>query len=94
MKKDAEAFAKQTPLFGPYLAYGGLVCRHFETLKAKEVLPIKTTNPIVIIGTTGGMATPSEWAKVLHEILTNSVLTSLTGDGHTGKGQGNKCVDG
>jgi len=24
----------------------------------------------------------------------NSVLLSLTGDGHTGQGQGNTCVDG
>jgi pimeloyl-ACP methyl ester carboxylesterase len=94
MKKDAEAFAKQAPLFGPYLAYGGLVCQYFETPKATEVLPIKSANPIVIIGTTGDPATPYEWAQGLHKILTNSVLISLTGDGHTGQGQGNKCVDG
>jgi hypothetical protein len=94
MKVDAQAFAKQAPLFGPYLAYGGLVCQYFETPKATEVLPTQTANPIVIIGTTGDPATPYEWAQGLHKILTNSVLISLTGDGHTGQGQGNKCVDG
>jgi pimeloyl-ACP methyl ester carboxylesterase len=94
MKVDAQAFAKQAPLFGPYLAYGGLVCQYFETPEATEVLPIKSANPIVIIGTTGDPATPYEWAQGLHKILTNSVLISLTGDGHTGQGQGNKCVDG
>jgi hypothetical protein len=94
MKVDAQAFAKQAPLFGPYLAYGGLVCQYFETPKATEVLPTKTANPIVIIGTTGDPATPYEWAQGLHKILTNSVLISLIGDGHTGQGQGNKCVDG
>ena len=94
MKVDAKAFAKQAPLFGPYLAYGGLVCQYFETPNATEVAPIKTANPIVIIGTTGDPATPYEWAQGLHKILTNSVLISLTGDGHTGQGQGNKCVDG
>jgi pimeloyl-ACP methyl ester carboxylesterase len=94
MKVDAKAFAKQAPLFGPYLAYGGLVCQYFETPKATEVLPTKTANPIVIIGTTGDPATPYEWAQGLHKILTNSVLISLTGDGHTGQGQGNECVDG
>jgi len=91
---DAKAFAKQAPLFGPYLAYGGLVCQYFERPKATEVLPTETANPIVIIGTTGDPATPYEWAQGLHKILTNSVLISLTGDGHTGQGQGNKCVDG
>jgi hypothetical protein len=94
MKADAQVFAKQALLFGPYLAYGGLVCKYFETPKAKQVLPTKTANPIVIIGTTGDPATPYEWAQGLNKILTNSVLISLTGDGHTGQGQGNKCVDG
>jgi len=94
MKKDAQVFAEQAPLFGPYLAYGGLVCKYIQTPKATEVLPTKTANPIVIIGTTGDPATPYEWAQGLHKILTNSVLISLTGDGHTGQGQGNKCVDG
>jgi len=94
IKVDAQAFAKQAPFFGPYLAYGGLVCQYFDTPKATEVLPTKSANPIVIIGTTGDPATPYEWAQGLHKILTNSVLISLTGDGHTGQGQGNKCVDG
>jgi pimeloyl-ACP methyl ester carboxylesterase len=93
MKVDAQAFAEQAPLFGPYLAYGGLVCKYFKTAKATEVVLTKTSNPIVIIGTTGDPATPYEWAQGLHKILTNSVLISLTGDGHTGQGQGNKCVD-
>jgi pimeloyl-ACP methyl ester carboxylesterase len=94
MKVDAQAFAKQAPLFGPYLAYGGLVCQYFETPNASEVVSTKTANPIVIIGTTGDPATPYKWAQGLNKILTNSVLISLTGDGHTGQGQGSGCVDG
>ena len=94
MKEDAKVFAEQAPLFGPYLAYGGLVCQYFETPEATQVVPTKTANPIVIIGTTGDPATPYEWAQGLHKSLTNSVLISLTGQGHTGQGRGNKCVDG
>lgn len=94
MKEDAKVFAEQARLFGPYLAYGGLVCQYFDTSQATEVVPTKTANPVVIIGTTGDPATPYQWAQGLHEILTNSVLISLTSDGHTGQGQGNKCVDG
>ena len=94
MKEDAKVFAEQAPLFGPYLAYGGLVCQYFGTPQATEVVPTKTANPVVIIGTTGDPATPYEWAQGLNKILTNSVLISLIGDGHTGQGQGNKCVDG
>jgi hypothetical protein len=93
MKKDARAFTEKAPLFGPYLAYSGLGCEYFETPKATTIVPTKTANPIVIIGTTGDPATPYVWAQGLNKVLTNSVLLSLTGDGHTGQGQGNTCID-
>jgi pimeloyl-ACP methyl ester carboxylesterase len=93
MKKDARVFDEKAPLFGPYLAYSGLGCKYFETPKATTIVPTKSANPIVIIGTTGDPATPYQWAQGLNKILTNSVLLSLTGDGHTGQGQGNTCVD-
>ena len=93
MKKDSRVFDEKAPLFGPYLAYSGLGCTYFNAPKATTIVPTKTTNPIVIIGTTGDPATPYQWAQGLNKILTNSVLLSLTGDGHTGQGQGNTCVD-
>jgi pimeloyl-ACP methyl ester carboxylesterase len=93
MKTDTRVFDEQAPLFGPYLAYSGLGCKYFETPKATTIVPTKTANPIVIVGTTGDPATPYQWAQGLNKILTNSVLLSLTGDGHTGQGQGNTCVD-
>jgi pimeloyl-ACP methyl ester carboxylesterase len=93
MKRDANVFIKQAPFFGPYLAYSGLGCKYFKSPKVTTILPTKTANPIVIIGTTGDPATPYQWAQGLNKLLTNSVLISLTGDGHTGQGQGNTCVD-
>jgi pimeloyl-ACP methyl ester carboxylesterase len=93
IRKDAGFFADQAPLFGPYLAYGGLTCKYFGQEQEVTVAPTKTTNPIVIIGTTGDPATPYEWAQGLNKLLTNSVLVSLTGEGHTGQGQGNACID-
>jgi hypothetical protein len=93
IKRDAKSFAEQAPLFGPYLAYGGLTCKYFGQSQEVTVSPIETTNPIVVIGTTGDPATPYEWAQGLNKLLTNSVLISLTGEGHTGQGQGNNCVD-
>jgi pimeloyl-ACP methyl ester carboxylesterase len=94
MKKEARLFVENAPLFGPYLAYSGLGCKYFETPKATRILPTKTANSIVIIGTTGDPATPYQWAQGLNKLLRKSVLLSLTGDGHTGQGQGNTCVDG
>jgi hypothetical protein len=86
-------FAEQAPLFGPYLAYGGLTCKYFGQSEEERIAPTRTTNPIVVIGTSGDPATPYEWAQGLSRLLTNSVLVSLMGEGHTGQGQGNPCVD-
>jgi pimeloyl-ACP methyl ester carboxylesterase len=93
MKKDVQTFYENAPLFGPYLAYSGLGCKYFDAPKATTIVPTKTANTIVIIGTTGDPATPYQWAQGLNRILTNSVLLSLAGEGHTGQGQGNTCID-
>ena len=87
------SLAEQAPLFGPYLAYGGLTCKYFEQSQEVTIVPTKTNIPIVVIGTTGDPATPYEWAKGLSKLLTNSHLISLTSEGHTGQGHGNACVD-
>ena len=93
IRKDAPSFAKAAPLFGPYLAYGGLTCKYFHPKKEINIALTKTANPIIVIGTTGDPATPYEWAQGLHKLLTNSILISLTGEGHTGQGQGSACID-
>jgi pimeloyl-ACP methyl ester carboxylesterase len=93
IKRDAAVFTEKAPLFGPYLAYGELTCKYFGQSQEVNIAPLKTTNPIVVIGTSGDPATPFEWAQGLNKLLTNSVLVSLTGEGHTGQGQGNACVD-
>jgi pimeloyl-ACP methyl ester carboxylesterase len=93
IKRDAEVFTEKAPLFGPYLAYGGLTCKYFGQSDEVRINPTYTTNPIVVIGTTGDPATPYEWAQGLNKLLTNSVLVTLTGEGHTGQGQGNACID-
>ena len=94
IRRDAKAFEAKAPLFGPYLAYGGLTCKFFNQDSEVTISPTSTDTPIVIIGTTGDPATPYEWAKGLSKLLTNSVLISLTGEGHTGQGRGSICIDG
>ena len=90
---DAKVFAAKAPLFGPYLAYGGVTCKFFNQDTEVTTEPMVTSNPVIVIGTTGDPATPYEWAQGLSKLLTNSRLISLTGEGHTGQGQGNACID-
>ena len=93
IRDDAKAFAAKAPLFGPYLAYGGVTCKFFNQDSEVTIEPISTANPVIVIGTTGDPATPYEWSQGLSKLLTNSRLISLTGEGHTGQGQGNACID-
>ena len=93
MHDDAAKIAAAAPVFGPYIAYSGLTCKYFATPAPVEVKKTKTNAPILIIGTTGDPATPYAWAKGLSKLLPNSDLLTFVGDGHTGQGRGNACID-
>jgi pimeloyl-ACP methyl ester carboxylesterase len=93
IRQDAARIEQAAPAFGPYLAYSGLLCKYFDAPAPVVVKKTKTNASIVIIGTTGDPATPYEWAKGLVKILPNSRLITYVGDGHTGQGRGNGCID-
>jgi pimeloyl-ACP methyl ester carboxylesterase len=91
--QDAQTFKAQAPVFGLYLSYSGLSCKYFTDIKQPiKIKQIKTT-PIIVIGTLRDPATPYSWAVALHKLITNSLLITLDGDGHTGHGRGSACVD-
>lgn len=99
IQADENKFAKQAPVFGPYLAYSSLSCKYFpqstSTINTGSVMidtEIKIS-PILIIGTLRDPATPYKWAQGLHKIFKGSILVSLDADGHTGHGRGSQCVD-
>ena len=93
IKSDAKKIALAAPVFGRYLAYAGLTCKYFPQTSPVVVGQTATTAPIIVIGTTGDPATPYAWSIGLHKLLTNSQLVTLVGEGHTGHGMGNGCID-
>ena len=90
---DAAVIAKAAPVFGPYIAYSGLMCKYLASPEPTEVVKTETNSPMIIIGTTGDPATPYAWAKGLASLLPNSRLLTFVGDGHTGHGRGSACID-
>jgi pimeloyl-ACP methyl ester carboxylesterase len=91
--QDAQTFEAQAPVFGPYLSYSGISCKYFSGVKQPiKINQIKTT-PIIVVGTLRDPATPYSWAVALNKLITNSLLITLDGDGHTGHGRGSACVD-
>ena len=50
------------------------------------------TPPILVVGTTRDPATPLIWAQQLAQTLSNGVLLTRNGDGHTAYLSGNRCI--
>ncbi len=93
IQKDSEQFKVQAPVFGPYLSYSGIACKYFKGIKPPIKINQIEAAPIIVIGTLRDPATPYSWALALHKLITNSLLITFDGDGHTGHGRGSTCVD-
>ncbi len=91
--QDAEQFKLQAPVFGPYLSASGISCKYFKGVKPPIKIKQIKTSPIVVIGTLRDPATPYSWSVALHNLITDSLLITFDGDGHTGHGRGSSCVD-
>ena len=94
VRADQSTFETQAPIFGSFLNYAGANCNVWKV--APQTPPAITslkTSPIIIIGVTNDPATPYSGAIALHKIMTSSTLLTFQGDGHTGHGRGNTCID-
>ena len=76
---------RKYPRFGPSIALSGLGCAVWKTPVTGT--PHKVTAPgsppVVVLGNTRDPATPYVWAKALAAQLSNGVLLTHEGDGHT-----------
>ncbi|MGN0063266.1 MAG: alpha/beta hydrolase [Nocardioides sp.] len=88
-------FEEASPTFGRVFAWGLAGCSSSKGRTTEEPLEIRAegAEPIVVVGTTRDPATPYEWSEALADQLDSGVLVSRDGDGHTGYGVGNECVD-
>lgn len=95
VKAEEATFKAASPRFGPYLLWGSLACADWPVKPVDKPHAIKApgAKPIVVVGTTRDPATPYAWAVGLAGQLESGVLITRDGDGHTGYGEGNECVD-
>lgn len=91
----ANEWKKQAPVFGISLAWSNLGCTYWQAPATGEPSPIKAagTPKIVVVGTKYDPATPYVWAVSLADQLSQGVLLTFNGDGHTAYFQGSDCVD-
>jgi pimeloyl-ACP methyl ester carboxylesterase len=88
-------FERFAPILGRIGAWFPYACSNwpFTADAPKPDFAAAGAPPIVVIGTTRDPATPfSQSVNLAHE-LDSGVLIARDGDGHTGYGQGNPCVD-
>jgi pimeloyl-ACP methyl ester carboxylesterase len=88
------AFEQASPVFGPYLGWSGLVCAQWP-VPPESAAPVTAAGaaPILVVGTTGDLATPYEWAESLADQLESGVLLTFDGRGHTAYRKGSTCID-
>ena len=91
---DLNAIKSAAPIFGKYVAYADKDCEYLPKPKYELInSPINLQSPVLVIGTSNDPATPYQWAVKLASLLTNSVLISVSGEGHTGYNRNSPCVD-
>lgn len=88
-------FTSDSPLFGDIIF--GLADRGCGDWPPKTTLTppdysAPGTPPILVVGTTRDPATPLVWAQELASTLSNGVLLTRNGDGHTAYLSGNECI--
>jgi hypothetical protein len=89
-------FEEVSPVFGPFLAWGGLACGEWPVQAQSEPAPVNArgAGPILVVGTTGDLATPYEWAVALADQLDSGFLLTFEGFGHLAyRTAGSDCVD-
>ncbi len=88
-------FQEVSPTFGRVFAFGLSACGSWPIRSGTtpEAVEAAGAAPILVVGTTRDPATPLEWAQSLAEQLESGILVTRDGDGHTGYGAGNECVD-
>ena len=95
MQSRFKEFDDASPTFGRLFVYDLAKCASWPVKSTHKAAPIHAEGapPIVVIGTTRDPATPYAWAKALASQLDSGRLITRDGDGHTGFGKGNACVD-
>ena len=95
LRAQSARFAQESPIFGPFLAWGDLPCTVWPAPPTDRPHQIhaKGAAPILVVGTTRDPATPYPWARNLAAQLDSGRLLTRVGDGHTAYMRGSACID-
>jgi pimeloyl-ACP methyl ester carboxylesterase len=80
----AASAAQQAPVFGPMLVWGVADCATWPALPTRTPHAVRAPGapPILVVGTTGDVATPYQWAVSVAGQLLHGVLVTWQGQNH------------
>ena len=95
MRTQAAQLAKDAPVFGPLMSYGGTSCFKwpYPATRVRGPIAAKGSAPILVVGTTNDPATPYVWAQNVSKELEHGHLITYHGNGHTAYNHSNSCVN-
>jgi pimeloyl-ACP methyl ester carboxylesterase len=81
----ADRVRPDAPRFGPAIALSGLICADWpiDPVGGPTTVTAPGSPPVVVIGTRRDPATPYAWSVALSDQLSQGVLITYEGDGHT-----------
>ncbi|WP_157878440.1 alpha/beta hydrolase [Streptomyces chattanoogensis] len=84
MLDTADAFARQSPLFGRYYAWQMIDCATWPIAPTGVAEPVKASGaaPVLLVSYTDDVQTPLQNAQAVHRQLDNSSLLVRKGQGH------------
>ncbi len=88
-------YRKVSPVFGGVMAWSAAECQNWpaRSKHPQRAVRAEGAGPIVVIGSTRDPATPYKWARTLAKDLSSGILVTRKGNGHTGYGVDNACID-
>ena len=80
----AASAAAIAPVFGPMLIWSLVACAQWPAMPTRQPHAVHAAGapPIVVVGTSGDVATPHKWAVSVAGELAKSVLVTWDGDNH------------
>ena len=95
IETETKRLTEMYPTFGPIVAGPGVLCEKWPAapVRVPKEITASGSPTILVIGTTGDMATPYPWAVSIDQQLENSVLLTFKGEGHTAYGRSGGCIE-
>lgn len=93
--ENQHLYLEASPTFGEAMSWSEIGCDSWPDSEqlAPGVVTGEGAAPVLVVGTTGDLATPYEWAESLADQLSSGMLLTYDSTPHTAYRLGSRCID-